>query len=409
MPPHWASVPSWGSVFPGGFATLDVKSLKVLRLTRPDTARNALARWSFSGQVAGMAMIRFKSKVEQVADYLRGEIEHGRWRTQIPGRLELAAELGINNKTVEAALQLLVRNGLLKEQGAGKRRQITAHGGMTPRSLRVGVLNYDPQSHGEGYLIDMVHQLRVAGHVPVTPHKTLWELGMKVDRVAKLVEETPADAWVIVGGSREVLEWFLQLDTPAFALFGRRRHVPMAGAGPDKIPAMRDMVTRLAGLGHRRIVLLVREERRLPLPGATERAFLETLVACGITPGAYHLPDWDESVEGFHKLLEELFRLTPPTALIVDEAPFFTAAMQFCARRALAIPEDVSLVCCDSNPNFSWCKPLISHIGWDTRPVVRRIVRWANNVSIGREDRQQLYSRAQFIEGGTIGPVNVNR
>jgi len=354
-------------------------------------------------------MLRFKSKIEQVADHLRDEIRRGRWSREIPGRLELATEIGINSKTVEAALQLLVREGVLVAQGAGKRRKVSSEHHSHPRSLRVAVLNFDPPSRGENYIVDLMHQLRLAGHLPIAPQKTLIEMDMKVERVAKLVKSTRADAWVVVGGSRDVLGWFSKQGIPAFALFGRRRDMEIAGAGPDKIPAVRDVVHRLASFGHRRIVLLVRAERRLPKPGAQERVFLETLAECGIEAGAYHMPDWEESVNGFHRCLEELFRVTPPTALIVDEAPFFTAAMQFCARRGLSIPEHVSLVCCDSNPNFSWCKPPISHIGWEIRPVVRRIVRWADNVSLGREDTAQTNTRAEFVEGGTIGPARINQ
>jgi hypothetical protein len=38
-------------------------------------------------------------------------------------------------------------------------------------------------------------------------------------------------------------------------------------------------------------------------------------------------------------------------------------------------------------------------IGWR----VRRIVRWANNVARGKDDRRKTSSLAQFVEGGTIG------
>ena len=41
------------------------------------------------------------------------------------------------------------------------------------------------------------------------------------------------DAWVIIAGSREVLEWFVEQQIPAFALFGRRDGLPIAGVGPD--------------------------------------------------------------------------------------------------------------------------------------------------------------------------------
>lgn len=49
---------------------------------------------------------------------------------------------------------------------------------------------------------------------------------------------------------------------------------------------------RLHELGHRRIVLLVREERRKPYPATFEQAFLDGLKELGITTGPYNLPDW---------------------------------------------------------------------------------------------------------------------
>ena len=109
---------------------------------------------------------------------------------------------------------------------------------------------------------------------------------MNVDRISRLVRSTEADAWVIQSGSSEVLEWFAGQPTPAFALAGRRRGVGIAGTGPDKVPAAQIAVRRLVELGHRRIVMLAREERRKPLPGLMERAFLNELEALGIATGA---------------------------------------------------------------------------------------------------------------------------
>ena len=87
-----------------------------------------------------------------------------------------------------------------------------------------------------------------------------------------------------------------------------------------------------------RIVLLCRRVRRLPAPGLSERAFLAELEAGGIHPGEYNLPDWEENNAGFQKCLDALFRLTPPTALIVDETPYFVAALQFLTRRGIRVP-----------------------------------------------------------------------
>jgi DNA-binding LacI/PurR family transcriptional regulator len=202
-----------------------------------------------------------------------------------------------------------------------------------------------------------------------------------------------------------VLEWFCTQPTPAFALFGRRAGLPIAATGPDKPPALAAATRYLIGLGHRRIVLLVRRMRRLPEPGRSERAFLAQLEHHGIRTGVFNLPDWEETREGFQTILNSLFRVTPPTALIVDEAPFFAATQQFLARRGVQVPEDVSLVCTDADPTFAWCTPSIAHIRWDSRPVVRRVVRWVASVSQGQPDLRQTSVRAEFIDGGTIGPA----
>ena len=99
----------------------------------------------------------------------------------------------------------------------------------------------------------------------------------------------------------------------------------------------------------------------------------------------------------------------------MDEAPLFTAAMQFCAKRGSRVPEDVALACCDSDPNFSWCKPPVTHIHWDSRPVIRQAQRWASDVGRGQIDRRQTDTLAEFAEfaefagGGTIGPVRASR
>jgi DNA-binding LacI/PurR family transcriptional regulator len=161
----------------------------------------------------------------------------------------------------------------------------------------------------------------------------------------------------------------------------------------------------LVGHGHRRIVMMTRRMRRLPEPGEVEQAFLRELAACGIPPGSYHLPDWEESIKGFHARLENLFGVTPPTALIIDEVPLYVAAQQFLVKRGLNVPDDVSLVCSDADPAFSWCDPPVSHIRWDSAPLVKRLVRWANNIARGKDDRRQDFTKAEFVRGGTIGPA----
>jgi DNA-binding LacI/PurR family transcriptional regulator len=131
--------------------------------------------------------------------------------------------------------------------------------------------------------------------------------------------------------------------------------------------------------------------------------------ALGIPTGNYNLPDWRESAEGFHQFLEERFQHTPPTALIIQEAPTFIAAMQHLAQGGIVAPRDVSLICDDPDPAFAWCRPSVAHIRWDSRRWARRIVRWVDNVARGKDDRRQSFTKARLVEGGTIGPAPKGR
>ena len=181
----------------------------------------------------------FISIAEQVAERLQGEICRGRWSGVMPGRNQLAKELGINFKTVEIALRQLERDGLLVSQGAGRgRRIVLSSEGATVRPLRVAILLSEPPDRHLEYVVELQYELIKAGHTPVFAPKTLTALGFEVKRVARLVGQTRADAWVVAGGSREVLEWFVANSVPAFALFGHRRDLPIAGTGPEKLPAL---------------------------------------------------------------------------------------------------------------------------------------------------------------------------
>jgi DNA-binding LacI/PurR family transcriptional regulator/DNA-binding transcriptional regulator YhcF (GntR family) len=353
-----------------------------------------------------MSTIRFLSIVEQVAMHLRGELQRGRWCGQMPGKHHLAEELGVNNKTVESALRQLEAEGLLVAQGAGRRRLIQLSEGTTKSLyMRVAILLYERGDRVVPSVIDIHHTLAEAGHLVFFAAKALVELGMEVKRVARLVERTDADAWVIVAGSRDVLEWFSKQAKPCFGFFGSWSQVPIAGSASTKDLAYAALVRALAARGHRRIVLLTRPERRKPSPGSTERAFLAALEAEGIPASAYNLPHWENTKEDFHRCLDALFRITPPTAMVVQEAVLFAAVQQFLAGRRLRVPQDVSLVCADPDPTFAWREPSIAHITMDSRPWNRRISRWAANVSRGKDDHRQVLSKAEFVVGGTIGPV----
>lgn len=352
-----------------------------------------------------MAELRFYSKIEQIAFFLRDELARGRWEGLMPGRLELANELGLNARTVEEALRLLELDGVLIPQGAGKRRKIQVEQATRDHKLTIGFLLYDDDDRVLPYHIDLVHRLQDSGHGVVIADESIVQIETNLTRLAKVVASMNVDAWVVQAGPKEILQWFVEREKTVMAQFGRFHGLPIAAAGVKKIAAMRKAVRRLHALGHRRIIMLSREERRKPFVAKYEQAFLDELDALGIRTGSYNLPDWKNNAADFHRCIDKLFHHTPPTALFLAEARLFVAAQQHLASMGMVAPRDISLISDDSDVAFGWCNPPITHIHWDPRPVVNRIVRWADRAARRIIDKRQLYTMSEFVEGGTIGPA----
>lgn len=349
--------------------------------------------------------LRIRSASEQLADYLKEEIRSRTWTGTMPGESWLVKNLQVGRDTVRAAMIYLEEARVIAAQGKGQRRRIVMNEGGYAKSFRVTLILHGPRDRHEEIVHDITLQLSQRGYQTDVAPRSLVELGMKPEKVAKLVKHAKTDAWVVAAASSEVLAWFAAHPAPAFALYGRFSRLSIAGIGPDKFPAYRAALRRLVELGHRRIVLLQPEEARKPEVALLPRRILGEMEAQGITPGTYHLPDWERSPAGLRKCLNELFALTPPTALFIEEATEFIAVQQHLARRGIFAPRDISLICSDDNPFFEWCDPPVSCIRWSTRPVVRRVVRWVDNIAAGRADRRGSFSKAEFCEGGTIGSV----
>jgi DNA-binding LacI/PurR family transcriptional regulator len=318
----------------------------------------------------------------------------------------LVTHFQLGRDTVRAAMALLEQEGVLVSDGQGRPRRIAMNReDFKPRNIRVTFFLYQMHDRGDIDNSTLLAELLEAGIDAKFSTKSLKDLGMDVERVAQYVKKNPADAWIISAGSREVLEWFAGQPTPVIAMYGRFEGLPIAAAHTLMILGQTAAVRRLIELGHKRIVMVTREERRKPILSRPEQAFIDELEAAGIKTGEYNIPDWEETREGLSRLLDELFRFSPPTALFFQEAQIYTAARYHLADRGIVSPRKVSLIVADRDPSFAWCDPIPAHIDWDYRPVVRHIVRWAKNLAHGKHDRRVYATSSEFIEGGTIGPV----
>lgn len=352
----------------------------------------------------GMEAFKPLGVTDQFVAYLRDAISRGELRGTMPGIRLLAGTHGVSPSTVAAAEEILEREGFLNPQGHGRRSQIVLPVNFVRPSFRVTLLLYEHADMELDYVVEIQRQLKEQGYDVSVAKKSLMDLGMKTDRLARMAKLNETDAWVVFSAPQEILQWFVTHSVPTFAMFGRFRRLSLAAGGLNKIPAFRAAIRRLVELGHRRIVLLQPKHNREPVPALLLRETMAEMEAHGIKTGQYNLPDWEQSPAGLRRCLDSLFAVSPPTALILDRPKELIGAQLYLARRGIMAPRDVSLIC-DDDAAFEWCEPRVSCFRWQSSSWARRIVRWVGNVASGKEDLRQNFCKAEFIERGSIGPV----
>jgi len=314
-----------------------------------------------------MQLPRAISISESTAEVIKTGLQTRRW-SSLPGERHLAAELGVSRATVRNALALLTEMGHLSSPSQGHKRSVRALPMETPRDgLRVDLLigrdfhflDQDDQQ----VLTGLSEAMMKAGHRMAQDFPDLSTIKPTAGGLERFIKDRPADVRIIYGGAWESLRWFAERPEPVLALGGRSLDLKLDSIGIDTSLAVGDAVRALTRLGHRRIAFIChRFIREAPTPGRILRAFIDALAEAGVGASPYNLPAWDESVEGLQEVLEELFRITPPTAIIVGSSLALAGLVSFCNRRGLRIPDHVSLVVLESSLSVQWFRPKLAMI-----------------------------------------------
>lgn len=357
-------------------------------------------------------IVRPQSLPEQTADWLRQRIRGGRWGSRIPGVPSLAKECGVAEKTVRQAILALEKEGVLTYAGAGRRRQVaeSAGGQGKARCLRVGILLRDRlENEDEMFrwcLNKIQSDLNVRGHVCTVLAKTQTDLKYKDASAMKLIGRTSVDAWIVVAGSRGLLEWLVSRPQPVFAIGGDCANMEnLALAGSYARPAHLAMARRLVDLGHRRIVFLLPKFARVDAPNSSVGCIKAELAAHGIASGSFNFPDWDESPEGLAAQLDATFRVSPPTAIFATQPVWMIGILAFLARKGLKVPEDISVVCGNGAGFLQWHTPSIARYVHDDARIARRVLQWADTVARCRKDTKHLLVPVRLEEGQSLAPA----
>ncbi len=346
---------------------------------------------------------------EHTARHLREGFRAGRWQGQLPGVRQLAGELGVSRDVLRDALRLVEAEGLVIHDGAGKHRRVaSASRNTAKRMLRVGIHLAGPleedNAHTHQLISGILSAVESLGHAPFIAPKSSQQLGDNPARVRRQITDCKADAWIIYSASRGVLEMAARLKTPVFALGGMSEGLPIAGSRTDQTAPIHAAVDLLVKKGHRSIVLICPPRWKTPRLNHAAAAFLDRLSFHQLPAQAsYNIPDWRHDPQGLDELLHALFRVTPPTALLIQEPECVGPVLVFLAERRLRVPDHVSVVNLLPDPMQSFYRIQLARFQWPVQPHIRNVVRWVRSVARHQEDRRYSTLSPEFVEAESIG------
>jgi len=345
--------------------------------------------------------------VQETKNEIRRACAAGTWESKLPGSRILAERLNVSAPTVIKALRELAEEGILYRAGDRKAYSFTgkaeSSGSGDDKQGRVIVLSPVPFTDLPGPTQDttnlLIHALRKKGMNPerkvidFTHSKSVpknWETLMEAD------EETPL---IAIRGNSVLEKWVTTKSIPTLFLGGSLSGSHVSMVAVHLIPMVKHAMTELTALGHQHIVLPLHDrtdEFSASIKAAT-RAALES-VGARYTE-RYHNPEsayaFPEVTQG---MLESVFAIRQPTAMIFLGFNELLVAYCFLSRMGLRVPEDISLVLLSHQEEVDWFLPKLAHHRYPNEAIVKQICKWAAS-----SKKQQLlsYPSARYVPGNS--------
>ena len=359
-----------------------------------------------------MRAIKKTSVVEIARDSLRRELHDGSWDGRIPGTRLLAARLGVSPPTVAAALEQLAQEGLLV-RGGSRRAYRVAHPQESgnPRSLQRKDRELLILTHEEPRLLveatrQMLEMLvrRMAGKRWLVRQQVVDFLHVKRPQASwdRLIGVRDGTKVVAVYGRQALAEWATRRKVPILFLGGDSGAFPVPKVAVSSSRMAEEVMTLLATMGHRRIVLPLcdrSEDFKKSMRDVTRRV-VERAGDCYV-PG-YHNPQSSYCApDVMRRILARTFSRQPPTALVLLDWNEAVAASCFLTEHGLRVPRDVSLALLSDSVTADWFHPKLCRFRFPQERMLSEISKWLEEKS---RNKHGAALSGIYVAGDSIGP-----
>ncbi len=320
----------------------------------------------------------FQSLTAQVATRLSAEIAAGTWVDWLPGERDLTGALRVSRKTVRKALAELKRRGELTTARGQGHRIVAPAAARRREATSVGLLTLDPLERLRPFTALWVDELRALlfeNERALTLFSGARFFSARSDReLERLVRQHPQACWVLAHTDDRIQQWFHARGVPCVLAGSGHRGLPLPSVDLDYFAVCRHAAGLLAGRGHRRLALLVRDSQRAGDLDSVA-GFLEGTERTGRRDVEARVVRHADTAEAALRALERTFdTAAPPTALLVAVPAFYLTAVSFLAARRLRVPHDVSLISRDDESFLPFLNPVPARYSCRPRDFAKRLL-----------------------------------
>ncbi len=305
----------------------------------------------------------YRSRATQVALHLRERILANEWPRGLPSERGLEQELGVGRRTVRAALRQLEGEGVLLPGGERRKSQIPPPEATAPTRRRqtarqVGFLLLSRPSalnRSNLLMVDALRRFLARRKVELCLH----DLGPAPKQgvlpyFRRLYRQHSYEAWLLSGSNRELQAWCEAERLPVILASAAFPGIGLPGVELGFERTCHHAVGQMVRAGHRHLAFLLPELPANIAPGdrASRAGFLEGVAGFGHLGASGRVELFSREPTSLPRLIDRLLARRPrPTAWLIRK-PYFITVLVRLLQLGIRIPEEVSLVCRDSDDFF---------------------------------------------------------
>jgi LacI family transcriptional regulator len=350
------------------------------------------------------------SLIEQTTGALRDALNRKIWTGEMPGERELCLRFHISRPTLRAALQILEREGWLQSQHGKKRVIVSPQSPFKKARLKVvALLSPVPLSeivpHSSIWTNRLREFLAEEGlDLQVHTGRHWWHTKAAEKQVALLTHQNPAAVWVLFSGTERLQQWFANSSLISVAAGSVHGGIGLPSVDLNHRATCRHAAGQFLSHGHERVVFL----KRAPSAAGdleSEQGFLEAFrLKQNVSP---MIEEHDGTPDGIRRILSTIQRRkSPPTGFLLTHATTALLTASTLIQRGVRIPQDVSMICRDSDGFLDYFCPSIARYEVDSRFHAQRLGRLILQLANGGAVRtQRVLLVPKFFPGESLAAI----